>query len=212
MFYIVEKESKLENLEKLVKLGCYVDVISSDYNFHPKLTSTVAVYLRLLNSQHGYIIPIEHSEGLNIDKTRVSTLLNKASKLYTLNKKELLYHFNVPSAIDLSLVHSMTNYSRLEYSKFTRSITPFYNRFREHNNINQLIPISKLYESCEELYNKVKELIDIEIPDGFDFYNNTATSVFYLLEQQGLGIHRDDFISNFKPREPRYNIEKNTVV
>ncbi len=211
MFYIVEKESKLENLEKLVKLGCYVDVISSDYNFHPKLTSTVAVYLRLLNSHHGYIIPINHSEGLNIEKTRVYDILKKAPTLYTLNKKELLYHFNVPSAIDLSLAYSMTNYSRFEYSKFTKSITPFYNKFREHSNINQLIPIPKLYESCEELYSKAKELINNKLPDGFDFYNNIATSVFFLLEQQGLGIHRDDFISNFKPREPRYNIEKDIV-
>jgi hypothetical protein len=60
MFYIVEEEAKLQSLEKLVRLGCYVDVISSNDNFHPKLTSTVAIYIRLLQSTHGYIIPIKH--------------------------------------------------------------------------------------------------------------------------------------------------------
>ena len=43
MFYIVEQESKLDNLQRLAKLGLYVDVVSSNDLYHPKLTSTVAV-------------------------------------------------------------------------------------------------------------------------------------------------------------------------
>jgi len=38
VFYIVEQESKLQNLEKLSKLGLYVDVISSNDLYHQKLT------------------------------------------------------------------------------------------------------------------------------------------------------------------------------
>ena len=51
MFYIVEQESKLESLEKLARLGLYVDVISTNDLYHPKLCSTVAVYLRLIGSE-----------------------------------------------------------------------------------------------------------------------------------------------------------------
>ena len=125
MFYIVEQEEKLDNLSKLVKLGCYVDVISNNDYYHPGLSSTIAVYIRMLNSKHGYIIPIDHDEGLNIDKDRVYGLLLKASKLYTLDKKNLLYHFNLQGAIDLSLVYSMTKYDRLEYSKDNSNINHF---------------------------------------------------------------------------------------
>ncbi len=50
MFYIVEKKDKLDKLEKLLRLGCYVDVISSNDNYHPKLTKLVAVYIRLTKS------------------------------------------------------------------------------------------------------------------------------------------------------------------
>jgi len=212
MFYIVEEENKLQHLEKLVKLGCYVNIIPSDYNFHPKLTKTTAVYIRLLNSYHGFIIPIEHDEGINVAKKRVSTILKSAGKLYTLDKKELLYHFSLPEAIDLSLLYSMKYFQRLEFTKLDNKLNYFYNKFRTQNNINQLIPLSKLYESCEELYEKIKEHIKIEQPSGFDFYNNTATSVFYLLEQQGLGIDNEEFIKKFNPREPRYNIENNVVL
>lgn len=211
MFYIVEEENKLQSLQKLVRLGCYVDVLSSNDLYHPKLTSTVAVYIRLLKSDYGFIIPINHDEGLNIDKNRVYELLKSASKLYTVNKKDLLYHFNLQGAIDISLLYSMTNYERLEYTKENTTLNYFYNRFKDHQNINQLIPISKLYESSEKIYNQVKKAIEIEIPEAFDFYNKTATNVFYLLEQSGLGVYYEAFNKLFTPRNPIYNTVDNTV-
>ena len=131
MFYIVEQEDKLQNLEKLIKLGVFVDVISSNDYYHPKLTSTVAVYIRLIDSHHGYIIPINHDEGINVDKNRVYKLLSSASKLYTLDKKNLLYHFNLQDAIDISLLYSMTNYERLEYSRELPTTNYFYNKFTD---------------------------------------------------------------------------------
>ena len=209
MFYIVEQESKLESLERLVRLGAYVDVISSNNDYHPKLTSTIAVYIRLLKSDHGFIIPINHDEGLNVSKDRVYGILSKASKLYTLDKKNLLYHFNLQEAIDLSLLYSMTKYDRLEY---THDLNQFYNKYRNFSNVNQLIPISKLHESCEKVYEKVKDVIEYNIPSGFDFYNKTATNVFYLIEQSGLGIYYENFIEMFKPRDPLHSIVNNTAL
>ena len=212
MFYIVEQESKLENLQRLSKLGLYVDVISSNDLYHPKLTSTVAVYIRPLNSKHGFIIPINHDEGLNILKDRVYDLLKSTSKLYTVNKKNLLYHFNLQAAIDLSLVYSMVKYDRLEYTRENNTLNHFYNKFQGFSNINQLIPISKLYQSCEKVYNQVKHVIDFELPKGFDFYNKTATNVFFLLEQSGIGVHYEAYKEMFAPRNPLFNTVDNTVL
>jgi len=212
VFYIVEQESKLQNLERLSKLGLYVDVISSNDLYHQKLTKTVAVYIRPINSKHGFIIPVTHDEGLNVSKDRVYQILSSTSKLYTLNKKDLLYHFNLQEAIDLSLVYSMTNYDRLEYHRDNNTLNYFYNRFNNSETINQLIPISKLYESCEKIYESVKHVVEYDIPEGFDFYNKTATNVFFLLEQAGLGIFYENFNNMFKPRNPRYNTIDNTVL
>ena len=212
MFYIVEQEEKLLSLEKLARLGLYVDIISTNDLYHPKLCSTVAVYIRLVGSEHGYIIPINHDEGLNISKERIYDIFKKASKVYTLNKKELLYHFNLQGAIDLSLLYSMVKYDRLEYSKESTSLNYFYNRYKNFTNINQLIPISKLYESCDKVYEKVKHVIDFDIPLGFDFYNNTATNVFYLLEQPGLGVYYENYVKMFKPNNPIFNTVNNSVL
>lgn len=212
MFYIIEKDSSLNALEKLIRLGCYVDVISSNNNYHPKLTSTIAVYIKLIHSGKGYIIPINHSEGINVDKERVYTLLKATKKLYTLNKKELLYHFNLQDAIDLSLVYAMNKYDKLEYNRANKVINPFYSRYKDIPNINQIIPITKLYESSQNIFDSVKEVIDYEIPNGFDFYNSTATNVFFLLEQSGIGIIYDAFNKVFKPKEPLYNTLNNKAL
>ena len=212
MFYIVEEESKLVNLENLIRLGCYVEVIPTHDLYHPKLTSPVAVYLRLLKSDHGFIIPIDHDEGLNIPKQRVYELLLKSSKLYTVDKKKLLYHFNLQDATDLSLLYCMVKFDRLEIDRSNPTINYFYNKFRDKPFINQLIPLSKLYESYENFYDKIKFVIDFEKPSGFDFYNNTATNVFYLIEQQGIGVYYEPFVETFSPRDPLYNIVDNKVL
>jgi len=209
VFYIVEEEDKLVSLEKLIRLGAYVDVISSNNDYHPKLTFSVAVYIRLLKSDHGFIIPINHDEGLNVPKERILQLLKSSSKIYTLNKKTLLYHFNLQDAIDISLLYSMTKYDRLEYY---HDLNHFYNKYKDIPYINQLIPISKLYESCDKIYQKVRDIISYDIPQGFDFYNKTATNVFFLLEQSGIGIHYEAFKKMFTPRNPLFNTVDNTVL
>jgi len=212
MFYIVEENSKLEHLEKLLRLGCYVEVISSHDFYHPKLTTPIAVYIRVLKSKHGYIIPIDHDEGLNVDKQRVYDMLLKSSKVYTINKKNLLYHFNIQEAIDISLLYSMVNYERLEINRSNSALNYFYNKFREYPEINKLVPLPKHFELCEKNYNSIETILEYETPDGFDFYNKTATNVFYLLEQHGIGIEYEPFVETFSPREPAYNIVNNTVL
>ena len=212
MFYIVEEESKLKALEKLVRLGCYVDVISSNDNFHPKLTTPVAIYLRILKSKHGYIIPIDHDEGINVDINRVISILKACSKVYTLDKKKLLYYFNLQGVIDISLLHSMVKFERLEYDRDNGTFNHFYNKHKLNRNINKIIPISKLYEVSEKLFKKIQSSTELEIPSGFKFYNDIAISVFYLIEQHGLGVHYQPYKELFKPREPQYNTVDNKVL
>ena len=211
MFYILESEKQLNRLQLLGRLGGYVQVIPSNFDYHPKLTSTIAVYLRPLKSKYGYIIPIDHNDGLNVDKNRVYELLKEFKTLYTIDKKELLYHFNIQESIDVSLLNTMVNYEKLEYSNNTTLVNHFYNKHKIKN-INKIIPLPKLYENCEKIYDKVEKLLDIEVPSGFDFYNTTATNVFYLLEQSGLGVYYEAFNKLFKPRDPLYNTVDNSVL
>jgi hypothetical protein len=106
----------------------------------------------------------------------------------------------------------MVKYDRLEYSRENNTLNYFYNKFQNFSNINQLIPIGKLYESCEKVYDQVKHVINFELPNGFDFYNKTATNVFFLLEQSGIGVYYDAYKQMFTPRNPLFNTVDNTVL
>jgi len=211
MFYIIETQEQIQLLKNLGRKGGYVEVISSNDNYHPLLTSTVAVYLRPLDHHEGYIIPINHDEGLNLDKNRVYDILREYTTLYTLDKKQLMYHFVLPSVIDLSLLYSMTNYNRLELARSNSTCNWYYNRFYQFKQINAIIPISKLFEKCEDNYNTVYRILQYAIPNGFDFYNKTATSVFFMIERAGLRIIHEQFLQLFKPNNESYSIEDNIV-
>lgn len=211
MFYIIETDEQIQLVKNLGRKGGYVEVISSNDNYHPLLTHTVAVYLRPLDHPEGYIIPISHDEGLNVDKNRVYDILKEYTTLYTLDKKELMYHFVLPSVIDLSLVHSMTHYNRLEVARSNSTCNWYYNRFYKFKHINSIIPISKLFEKCEDNYNTVHRILQYAIPNGFDFYNKTATSVFFMIERAGLKVIYEQFIQLFKPSNEAYSIEDNIV-
>ena len=114
MFYIVESDKQLQRLESYKDTPSFIEAVPSNFYFHPKLTTTVAVYIRPLTSDRGYIIPIDHEEGLNVDKERLYGILKQFTTLYTVNRKELLYHFNLLNSNDISLVYTMTKYDRLE--------------------------------------------------------------------------------------------------
>ena len=209
MFYIVESDQQLDILKSYSEKGAYIKVISSNDNYHPLLTKTIAVYLRPLNHEEGYIIPINHDEGLNVDKNRIYDILKQYKTLYTIDKKELLYHFILKDVIDISLLYSMTNYDRLELGRNNSTYNWFYSRLHDFKEVNALIPISKLYEKCEEDYQAVYPILQYAIPNGFDFYNKTATSVFFAIEHTGLRTIHQPYIDLFKPNNPIFNMQDN---
>ena len=208
-FYIIETEEQIQLLKNLGRKGGYAEIISSNDNYHPLLTTTIAVYLRPLNHMEGYIIPIAHDEGLNVPKSTVLAILNSYATLYTYNKKEFLYHFKMTEIIDISLLYSMTYFDRLELPKTNSTTNWFYNRLPNYKELNSIIPITKLFEKCEENFKYLEPKMQIPIPNGFDFYNKTATNIFYLIEQSGVKVTYESFLNLFKPNNPEFSIENN---
>ena len=61
MFYIVESEEQIERLKSYGINKGYVEVISNNDNLHPKLSTTVALYIRPLNLNKGFISCFLHA-------------------------------------------------------------------------------------------------------------------------------------------------------
>ena len=211
MFYILESDSQLDTLNDLSHKGAYIEVLSNNDNYHPLLTNTVAVYIRPINHQEGYIIPIDHDEGLNVEKSRVYGILKQFRTLYVYDKKKLLYHFPLPSAIDLQLVEMMSSHKKTDLAKTGSTYSWYYGRFQDYTEVGKIVPISKLFEKCEENYKAIEHILKLKIPEGFDFYNKTATGVFFLIEQSGLRITYQAFLDIFKPTNPTYSIKDSII-
>lgn len=211
MFYIVESQDQIDRLKGYANQGAYVEVISSNDSFHPILTYTVAVYIRPLDSIEGFIIPINHTEGLNVDKNCVYELLKQFKTLYTYDKKQLLYHFVLTGVVDISLLNTMINFDRKDLPKTNSTYNWFYNRMSEYKDLNAIIPIVKLYEKCEDNYKHLDCILQYEIPNGFEFYNKTATTVFFMIERAGLRIVYQPFLELFKPNNPVFSIQDNII-
>jgi len=213
MFYITESDIQIEALLEYSEVRSYIEIISTNDLYHPKLVETVAVYIRPISAEQGYILPVTHDEGLNLDKSRVYQILKQFNKLYTVDKKQLLYHFNLQAATDVSLLASMKYYKKLEPAIKTNTYNWYYGKYAELPQLNRIVPLTKLYENCENSFKAVQKYIEdeSELPSGFDFYNTTATNVFYLIEQTGIGINEKVFLELFKTKVKEFNITDNVV-
>lgn len=203
-FYIIEKE---EQLEKIRFKDCFVDFIQHNDYYHPKLSSISLVYIRDISHSKGYIICINHSESFSIDYDKVCNwLLYNTNKLFVLNKKDVLYHFEHAEKIfDINFIEN------IDTSDVYTPCHEFY--FRKHTerpDINLLIPISKHYEKSEFIFSKIKHVIEKynENDDLYKYNNDIVTNLFYNIEKHGIRLDKDAFKKIYKDKinNPQYNI------
>ena len=226
MYFVVEKEQDFEQLKEMGEVyPCFVELVTTNDCYHPKLTRLVAVYVRpvredetdprtgeVVDKAEGYIIPVSHDDGLNVSREKVLEILNSFSEVWVLNKKAFLYHFNLKVPVhDLSLKYAMTFYQKLDVAVRETTSEWFYIRYRTLENVNQVIPIVKLYERCEELFVKIEKYLKLENPEGFEFYDNLATKLYFLVEQEGIRVDVHEFKERFRVEVPSFSVDGETV-
>lgn len=211
MFYIVESEEYLQRLENFHSLGAYIEVIPQNSQFHPKLTGIAAIYIRPRVVERGFIIPINHSEGINVGVERILEILKKYSELYVLDRKNLLYFLDLPQSMDLNLIQMMVKYQKIELPQENSTVRWFYSRFGTRRDINSIIPIVKLYEDCENRFEKIKQIMDFSRPPEFEFYNKWVSNAFFLLEQNGLRVDVNEFKEKFTPRDITFQLDGEVI-
>ena len=200
MYYIVETE---QQLKRLYCSGneCYIRIVPMNDEYHSILTSPCLVYFKTLNSK-GYMFPINHSEAFKLSFEEVMQWIDsKFEKIYTLNKKEVLYYFNSDKLIDIT----DGNLSLVHRSKFADRM---YNKFPNLEFVNSLIPLSKHYEAEEKNFEEIRQFLN---EDPKDFYNDVFPKVFKAIEEQGIRIHPDYFHKHFSYNEKSWFLNGETV-
>lgn len=194
--------SLLSNKDRL-----YIQPIPTSHKYHPIINNLVAVYIKDLVDNTGYIVPISHPEGTNIDITFIRNLLQNVNTVFTLDKKDYLYYLKGKNVYDLKL----SSNSKVEV--FT---SPYKNwiehKFSGSYETNRLIPLLKHFEEQEKQFELIYSSIENFKPnEGYNFYNSVAVPVFFLLERSGLRVAYKEFIELFKPQNPDYNMINNVV-
>jgi len=219
MFYIVETEEQLEKLKLYGGLGCYLEIITSNSNYHSALSDLTAVYLRPVSQEgckscKGYIIPINHDEGISVSRDKVLEVIKEYRRVCVLDKKALLYKFPELSGNnvwDLQILSSMVDCSDINLAFSNGTVNWFYNRYGEMENLSRIIPLSKIYEICERTYEHIEYLLHYKEPSGYQFYNTDAVRAYFLVEQGGLRVDVHEFIEKFNPRNPDFSIKGEIV-
>jgi hypothetical protein len=204
MHYILEKPNSLDILDQYADELTFLGIIPYHDQYHPVLNRVSALYLGFKDSKESVIIPIEHSECWNYTLEEVKSYLIKFKRLFTLYKKESLYYLGNVKVYDLNLVSSLLEGSKIEVKVPVPVIDNFYKVHDNFYAVNCIIPIAKLHEKWEHIFNSVKRYMVMDLPEYFDFYNNKTIEVYYQLEKSGIAVTQE-FFSHFQDTDPKYN-------
>ena len=211
MFYIVERQDQLNNLNTLG--DCFVSFIPQNNNFHPKLSPLSLIYIRSLTEHKGYILCLDHNESFSLDKQQVFNWINtNTDKLWVLDKKEAMYWYpDGDKLFDINFIKQPDLTEALSIP----ATTFYYSKHINYPHTNRLIPISKHYEENERVFDVVLPIIqDYRASNvAYAFNNGPLTRVFHEIELQGIKVDTQCFIDCYGKdlRYPEFNLAKGKI-
>lgn len=198
MYWLIED---LEQLKVFCNSGfkeAFIEVIPFNDTIHPAQNGVSLVYIRPILASKGFMLCIDHSETLNGVNTHINAVLKKFDKLYCRDKKEILHYFCLKELYDIN--PPPTTYIR----PTTQTHELFYRKHSDNKELNKIIPIVKHYEVCEMIWGDLKDNINKDKNEYYEFYNNKTSVVFNAIERSGLRVHVPTFEGYFHPIDSEY--------
>jgi len=210
MYWLVESKDQLKRLSNSSYKEAYVDVLPSDDKLHPAENSVCAVYLRPKESTKGYVIPIAHTDTLNVSYNEVINILSGYNILYTSDLKSVYHYFNLTNLYSCCVPPGGFDKAQTQTHKI------FKRRFPKLKDINRIIPIVKHYEAFQEDYKNLTNSFKYNNQKYADFFNKRVSVVYYNIERSGIGINTELFFKHFYHRDkpvvyPQYNLNTTTT-
>jgi len=184
MYWLIEDPKHIETICNVHYQVAYVEIIPTSHNLHPVENDICALYIRLKDDTKGYIIPINHSETINLTIEDCLKVLNSIEKIYVRDRKEFLHYFAFKHCIQPSPS------SHTYIPQLTTAHNYIYNRYPNVKNLNTIVPIVKHYEVCEQNF------ANFDSTRINPFYNKAAL-VFNQLERAGIKVDQIKFEQHF---------------
>ena len=192
MFWLIENKEQFEVLKNSGFKEAFVEVITNNPYQHPTQNSIIGFYVRPIQGHKGYILPISHPECENLFEDEVYLYLKGLETIYVRDKKEFLHYTILKQLVDITLG------SPPYILPQTTAHSTLYRRFPDLLTVNQLVPITKHYEVCEQVYDDLEHRVNTAVNP---FYNDKATLVFNAIERNGIKIDKNEF-KNYFDRTP----------
>src|SRR6056300_985779 len=192
MFWLIENKEQFEVLKNSGFKEAFVEVITNNPYQHPTQNSIIGFYVRPIQGHKGYLLPISHPECENLFEDEVYLYLKGLETIYVRDKKEFLHYTIFKQLVDIPLG------SPPYILPQTTAHTTLYRRFPDLLTVNQLVPITKHYEVCEQVYDDLEHRVNTTVNP---FYNDKVTLVFNAIERNGIKIDKNEFEKHFHPVE-----------
>jgi len=192
MFWLIENKEQFEVLKNSGFKEAFVEIISNNPYQHPTQNSIIGFYVRPIQGHKGYILPISHPECENLFEDEVYLYLKGLETIYVRDKKEFLHYTILKQLVDITLG------SPPYIPPKTTAHSTLYRRFPDLLTVNQLVPITKHYEVCEQVYDDLEHRVNTAVNP---FYNDKVTLVFNAIERNGIKIDKNEFEKHFHPVE-----------
>ena len=105
MFWLIESQEQIKYLIDRNYNEAFIEIIPHHDKVHPALNDVSLVYFRPSSETKGYMLCIDHSETLSVNKTLVNELLTGINALWVRDKKNALYYFQIKGLFDLSTLN-----------------------------------------------------------------------------------------------------------
>ena len=204
MYFIIESQEQLGKLTP--KESCFVNVVSTNDQTHPKLSRISLVYYN--DFSKGYMLCVDHSESMSLEQSWVADFISKHGTVYLLDKKYHSYFLDTSNCVDLNfeIVNNKNELVDLNCNNSCRD--RFYREYPLISDINRIIPISKQYEYCECLFEKVKNYVEVSSESEFE---KRMVEAYSWIESFGMRVNTDCFNEVFNLEFPKHCVSNDTV-
>ena len=210
MYYIIETEEQLKKFSSYDFTNCFVDVIPSNDNCHPKLADISLIYIKPFRSRMGFMISIDHTEAFSLSKESVEAfILNKLGNIYAIDGKRLRCFTKRDSGLFcLKMANYLVTGDLLDESKFNTTAHNFFcQKYEYRPDINKIIPIAKHFEKYEKLVSSIKINHDWFKLKYYKLYGEIAPRLFNSIESNGISIDNDEFFNHYTPKSALMSVK-----
>jgi len=180
---IIENKSQLDDfLKGYSSQDSIIIPIQNDENKHPIDDDICLLYIQLMDGSE-FVLPINHSESLNIDLPD----LDSDTKKFTTDKKYLQHLLPLKNVIDVNLVNYCVKGVPLSLEEISTNAHNFFQMTHyKKSNINKVIPILKHIERCRKVCKVLKTTIERHLDHLNEVYNEDILKDLGYIESNGL--------------------------